>query len=274
MVMLICYLFEVVEVAEHLFDDEDEQDDFQNVINLYQLIQIFATVLQFENDDVCIVIDEIVVLIVLSLFDDDIEVVAELYEIIDEADEVEHIVDEVVLVELLEDVDVPDNEMTDDADDVDGIDDEVEVELDELDVQVYVICLTDEQVNVLVSLENAVGIQDDEDDELEVEITLQNEVADEDEMDDRIIIEVVDLTEVITDEVDDDDNDDVLDDVDTNEQLSLDIRQTEVAELNQIQADEQNILAEITQFTASVLFELITLYLSSNNSDFYLFLKV
>jgi len=28
MVMLICYLFEVVEVAEHLFDDEDEQDDF------------------------------------------------------------------------------------------------------------------------------------------------------------------------------------------------------------------------------------------------------
>jgi hypothetical protein len=83
-------------------------------------------------------------LIVLSLFDDDIEVVAELNEIIDEADEVEHIVDEVVLVELLEDVDVPDNEMTDDADDVDGIDDEVEVELDELDVQVYVICLTDE----------------------------------------------------------------------------------------------------------------------------------
>ena len=174
-----------------------------------------------------------------------------------------------VRIEPLDEVVVIDDEMLDDLHYIevsDVLEDVVEAQIGVLDevedeLELLEIVVTDEMVRLHPYLEQLlimveVEVEDDQLDDEMVE-------TDEDDIDDQIELLVVAQPHITDDEVEVEDDEEVviqvIDEIDANEQLLLDIRQTEAVEYLVLLDEIVYILVEIIQFTALLQTEYLLL---------------
>lgn len=157
-------------------------------------------------------IDEIVVLSDVQLIEDDIEhtfeEVALIIVVVPHLDEVDDEVEVDYLIDVLDVLDRVINDELDIADDIMFELDDDELELLDAMFLIQTVEVIDELENVVVSLENVVGILDDEDDEVIIDDELDDvdEVEIDDDIAEVVVNEMDTLLHIIDDEEDDDDD--------------------------------------------------------------------